>query len=92
VVDHNGVKIVGHINVPSRIAVDASALYSRNLLAFLTPLIDKETKALKIDWADQIVAGTALTRDGRIIHPQFTTADPTPLEAAAASVKPAVTT
>jgi NAD(P) transhydrogenase subunit alpha len=92
VVDHNGVKIVGHINVPSRIAVDASALYARNLLAFLTPMIDKETKALKIDWADQIVAGTALTHDGRIIHPQFTTADPTPLEAAAASVKPAATT
>ncbi len=93
VIDHNGVKIVGHINVPSRIAVDASALYARNLLAFLTPLIDKDTKALKIDWADQIVAGTALTHDGRIIHPQFTTADPTPLEAAAAaSVKPAATT
>jgi len=83
VVEHNGVRIIGHINMPSRIAADASALYARNLLAFLTPLIDKETKALRIDWADQIVAGTALTRDGRIVHPQFTSADPTPLEAAA---------
>jgi hypothetical protein len=38
---------------------------------------------LKIDWSDPIVAGTALTRDGRIVHPHFTSADPTPLEAAA---------
>jgi NAD(P) transhydrogenase subunit alpha len=83
VVEHKGVKIVGWANVPSRLAVDASALYARNLLAFLTPLLDKETKTLKIDWADQIVAGTALTRDGRIIHPQFTAAEPTPPEAAA---------
>ncbi len=90
VVEHHGVKIVGHWNVPSRIAVDASALYARNLLAFLTPLVAKETSTLKIDWADQIVTGTALTRDGRIIHPQFTSADPTPLEAAA-GVTPTLT-
>jgi NAD(P) transhydrogenase subunit alpha len=83
VVDHHGVKIVGHWNMPSRIAVDASALYARNLLAFLTPLVAKEGGGLKVDWTDQIVAGTALTRDGRIIHPQFISADPTPLEAAA---------
>ena len=46
-----------------------SALYARNLLAFLTPLVDKETKALKIDWDDEIVKGTLLTRDGKIVHP-----------------------
>jgi hypothetical protein len=45
---------------------------------------------LKIDWADPIVAGTALTRDGRIVHPQFVSADPTPLEAAA-GVRPTPT-
>jgi NAD(P) transhydrogenase subunit alpha len=88
VVEHNGVKIVGHANMPSRVAADASALYARNVLAFLTPLIDKETKALKIDWSDQIVTGTALTRNGGIVHPQFTSVDPTPLEAAA---RPAAT-
>jgi NAD(P) transhydrogenase subunit alpha len=88
VVEHNGVKIVGHNNVPSRIAVDASALYARNLLAFLTPLIDKETKALKIDWNDQVITGTALTRDGRIIHPQFIPADAAPLPAPAAGPTP----
>jgi NAD(P) transhydrogenase subunit alpha len=83
IVEHNGVKIIGHWNVPSRIAVDASALYARNLLAFLTPLVAKEGGGLKIDWSDPIVAGTALTREGRIVHPHFTSADPTPLEAAA---------
>ncbi|MEX0814675.1 MAG: NAD(P) transhydrogenase subunit alpha, partial [Dongiaceae bacterium] len=71
VVVRHGVKIVGHLNVPSRIAVDASALYARNLLSFLTPLIDGETKALKIDWEDEIVKATALTRDGKVVHPAF---------------------
>jgi NAD(P) transhydrogenase subunit alpha len=71
VVVRHGVKIVGHLNVPSRIAADASALYARNLLSFLTPLIDGETKALKIDWEDEIVKATALTRDGKVVHPAF---------------------
>ena len=71
VVVRHGVKIVGHLNVPSRIAVDASALYARNLLSFLTPLIDRETKALKIDWDDEIIKATALTRDGKVVHPAF---------------------
>ncbi|MEO3434017.1 Re/Si-specific NAD(P)(+) transhydrogenase subunit alpha [Inquilinus sp. CAU 1745] len=76
----NGVKIVGHLNVPSRVAVDASALYAKNLLNFLTPLVDSEAKALKIDWEDEIIKGTALTRDGRIVHPSFA---PAAAEAAA---------
>jgi NAD(P) transhydrogenase subunit alpha len=71
IVTRNGVSIVGLLNLPSRIAVDSSALYARNLLAFLTPLVDKETKALKIDWDDEIVKATALTRGGRIVHPSF---------------------
>ena len=71
VVNVGGVKIVGHLNMPSRIAVDASALYSRNLLNFLTPLVDKETKNLKINWEDDIVKATVLTRDGQIVHPNF---------------------
>jgi H+-translocating NAD(P) transhydrogenase subunit alpha len=71
VVNAGGVKIVGHLNLPSRIAVDASALYARNLLNFLTPMIDKETKGLKINWEDEIVKSSALTRDGAIVHPQF---------------------
>jgi NAD(P) transhydrogenase subunit alpha len=71
IVMKHGVTIVGLVNLPSRIAVDASALYARNLLAFLTPMISKEAKALKIDWEDEIVKATALTRDGKIVHPSF---------------------
>jgi len=71
VVDANGVKIVGHSNVPGRLAATASSLYARNLYAFLDILIDKESKALKIDWDDEIVKATALTRDGAVVHPNF---------------------
>jgi NAD(P) transhydrogenase subunit alpha len=71
IVDVGGVKIAGYTNLPSRIAEDASALYAKNLLAFVTPLIDKETKALKIDSADEIVAGTLVTQGGQIVHPSL---------------------
>ena len=71
VVEVNGVKIVGHNNMPGRLAASASALYAKNLLTFLEALIDKKTKALAVNWDDEIVKGTALTRDGAVIHPSF---------------------
>jgi NAD(P) transhydrogenase subunit alpha len=71
VVEKHGVKIVGHANVPSRTAVDSTALYAKNLLNFVQLLVDKETKALKINWEDEIVKGVALTRDGQVVHPNF---------------------
>jgi len=71
VVDVGGVKIVGHINMPGRLAASASALYAKNLLTFLELLIDKQAKALAVNWDDEIVKGTALTRDGAVIHPAF---------------------
>jgi NAD(P) transhydrogenase subunit alpha len=73
VVTPGGVTIIGPWNVPSRIAVDASALYARNLLAFLGLIIDKDKK-LKIDLADEIVKATLLTRDGAVVHPQLAAA------------------
>jgi H+-translocating NAD(P) transhydrogenase subunit alpha len=72
VVEAHGVKIVGHINVPSRLAVDASSLYAKNLLNFVTPLIDKGSKALKINWDDELVKGTLVTRGGQVVHPVLT--------------------
>ena len=72
VVDVDGVKIIGHHNWPSRLAVDSSALYARNLLNFITPLIDADSGQLNLDWEDEIVLGVALTRDGEIIHPLLT--------------------
>jgi proton-translocating NAD(P)+ transhydrogenase subunit alpha len=67
----NGVKIVGYLNVPGRLAASASSLYARNVYAFLEILIDKNAKALAINWDDEIVKATALTRDGAVVHPSF---------------------
>ena len=66
-----GVKIVGHLNVAGRIAASASALYAKNLYTFVETMIDKKEKKLVINWDDEIIKGTALTRDGAIIHPNF---------------------
>jgi len=71
VVQINGVKIVGHLNVAGRIAASASSLYAKNLYAFLEILVDKQSKALAVKWDDEIVNATALTRDGAIVHPSF---------------------
>jgi NAD(P) transhydrogenase subunit alpha len=71
VVTVNDIKIVGHLNVPGRIAASASSLYARNLFAFLETLVDKKQKAIAVKWDDEIVKSTALTRDGAIIHPSF---------------------
>jgi len=64
-------KIVGYLNVPGRLAASASSLYAKNLLTFLETLIDKKEKKLAINWDDELVQGTALTRDGAIVHPNF---------------------
>jgi len=74
VADESGVKIVGHLNVPGRLAASASSLYAKNLYAFLEILVDKKAKALAIDWDDEIVKATALTRDGAVVHPIGATA------------------
>jgi len=71
VVVKQGVTIIGHENVPSRLPVDASALYAKNLLNFVSLLIDRERQALSIDTEDEIIAQTLLTRDGAVVHPRF---------------------
>lgn len=68
-IEVNGVKIVGAVNLAGRLAADASSLYANNLVNFLTPFVDKATKALKLDPNDEIVKGTCLTRDGEVVHP-----------------------
>jgi NAD(P) transhydrogenase subunit alpha len=71
VAEVNGVKIVGFTNMAGRLAASASALYSKNLLTFLEILIDKKEKKLAVNWDDEIVKATALTRDGAVVHPSF---------------------
>ena len=86
VVEKHGVKIVGHTNMPSRIAVDASALYAKNLLNFLTPLIDKDTKSLKIDTGDEIIKASMVSTDGKVVSEAVLKL---PVEPAAAPAKAA---
>jgi H+-translocating NAD(P) transhydrogenase subunit alpha len=64
---HNGVKIVGPINLPAQLAYHASEMYARNLLNFLKPAIDK-SGALAIDWQDEVFAQSCLTHEGTIKH------------------------
>ena len=66
----NGVKIIGYSNV-TRLPATASALYARNLYAFVEPLIDKANKTLTVNWDDEIVKATCFTRGGAIVHQSF---------------------
>ena len=70
-VEVNGVKIAGPLNLAGTVAVNASSLYARNLLAFLETMIDKKDKTLKIDWDDEIIKGTLVAKDGKVVHPNL---------------------
>ena len=67
----NGVKIVGHLNVPGRLAATSSALYAKNLFAFVETLVDKAEKNLAVNWDDELVKATVLTKDGAVVHPNI---------------------
>ena len=71
VTETDGVKIVGYRNVPGRLAATASSLYAKNVYAFLEILIDKKNKTIAVNWEDEIVKATVLTRDGAIVHQSF---------------------
>lgn len=64
----NGVTVIGERNLPSQLAVHASAMYSRNMEKLLAHVTDKDG-ALKLDTADEIVRGMLITRGGEIVHP-----------------------
>jgi NAD(P) transhydrogenase subunit alpha len=69
VVEAHGVTIMGYTNLASRLAVDTSSLYARNLFNFVSLLVDKKTGALNLNRDDEILKGAVLTRDGEIVHP-----------------------
>lgn len=85
VVEHGGVRIVGHTNLAGRIPVDASQLYARNLFNFLSPHLDKESGALAFDAGDETVSGTRLTLDGAVVHPQLAATAPAEVAAEGSS-------
>ena len=86
VVTHNGVTIIGYTNLAGHIPTTASQLYARNLLAFIDTLVDKKEKKLAINWDDELVKATVLTRDGEVVHPNFVAAPAAKAEAAPAAV------
>jgi H+-translocating NAD(P) transhydrogenase subunit alpha len=69
VIKVHGVTIMGHTNLPGALAVDASNLYSRNLFNFVSLFVDKKTGQAKLNWDDEIIKGSCVTRDGKIVHP-----------------------
>jgi len=70
VTDARGIKIIGNSSI-ARISTTASSLYARNLYSFVSMLIDRDKPALAINWEDELVKSTILTRDGKIVHPAF---------------------
>jgi NAD(P) transhydrogenase subunit alpha len=68
VVERHGVKIVGHRNVPSRLAADASALFSRNLFNFLSAFWDKEKGGPVLPDDDEITQAIRLTQGGKVVN------------------------
>ncbi len=76
VVSKNGVIIVGHDNMPSRLATDASRLFARNLFNFLSPHVDSEAKTIAFDWEDETVSGTCVCRDDKVVHPLLMNGSP----------------
>ena len=70
IVEHRGVTIMGLLNLPSRLAGNASMLYAKNLQNFLDLVISKEG-ALAVNWEDEIIKETLVARDGKIIHPRL---------------------
>jgi NAD(P) transhydrogenase subunit alpha len=88
VTTENGVKIVGHLNVPGRVAASASLLYAKNLYAFLETMVDKAAKQLAINRDDDLVKATMLTDGGKVVHPNFAKAAEEPrVEPAAVPAK-----
>lgn len=75
IVDVNGVSIIGHHNVPSRIAADASTLYANNLLNFIKLLVSGDGKTaadkIQLNFSDEIIKATVLTHEGQVVHPAF---------------------
>ena len=73
VVDRSGVQIIGCTNLASRVAIDASALFAKNLLNFVTPLINSSENKIEINMQDEIIVGSMITKDGKIVHEAVTT-------------------
>ena len=75
VADVEGVKVIGYANMAGRVAASASALYAKNLVTFLETMVDKDTKSLGLNRADELIKATMLTDGGEVVHPNFVDPD-----------------
>jgi NAD(P) transhydrogenase subunit alpha len=66
---HEGVVIMGSTDLAGQLAVNASGLYARNVHAFVETMIDKDKGTLAIDREDELIAGTLVAHDGKLVHP-----------------------
>jgi NAD(P) transhydrogenase subunit alpha len=71
IVEHNGVRISGPLNLAGSVPVNASSLYAKNVLNFLEPMFDKKDKTLKINWDDEVIKGTLVAKGGKLVHPSL---------------------
>jgi NAD(P) transhydrogenase subunit alpha len=71
VVNKNSVKIIGLENMPARVALNASAMYSNNLYNILDEFWNKETKVFDLKLEDDIIKGCLITHNGAVVHPTF---------------------
>jgi H+-translocating NAD(P) transhydrogenase subunit alpha len=71
VVEHNGVRISGPLNLAGTVPVNASNLYAKNLLTFIETMFDKKEKVLAINWDDELIKGTLVAKGGKVVHPNL---------------------
>lgn len=70
-VEVNGVRIIGIANMPGRVALNASQMYSNNLYNLLEEFWNKETKQFDLKLEDDIIKGCLITHGGAVVHPTF---------------------
>lgn len=89
IVEKHGVKIIGYTNMASRLSVDASKLYARNLQTFITSIHNVEEQSLKLHMEDEILAAVTLTHAGKVVHEKFDHLKKSAPKKKSASKKPA---
>lgn len=71
IIIHNDIKIIGYENYPSRIALDASKFFAKNILNFVELLIEKDKKSILINREDEIIKATLICANKNIINENF---------------------
>ena len=71
IITHNDVKIIGYENYPSRIALDASKFFAKNILNFVELLIEKDKKSISINRDDEIIKATLICANKTIVNEKF---------------------